>query len=498
MTKCLHHAACQGIIAHEKMYMKLQSKHHIEGLRRLPDDQRTGGSEPEWAIWQTADRDGGPAEDEVRPEFDLTEADPEMDNLVAQYFGDVRQYALLNRAEEDDLWQHIERLKQQVRRALYTSPVCLPTLQHLWQEVVQGELLLHDVVAETTAIADDDPAPYAPFEAAIVSLQALLLRLRQLKTRKRRRVANPAQARQAQRQARAGLWHQWIDTCEALRLQPGAHEALRRTLDAALLEQPGNPALRAARRGWSRANQALEEAKAKMLRANLRLVIYMAKRFRNDDVPFLDLIQEGNMGLMRALEKFEPSRGLKFVTYAHWWVRQAIGRAIVEQCRTVRLPSHVVERKNKLRVAETKLWQVHKRVPNSHELSAELGWTPQEVEALQGTGQVMVRLHEPLSEDGKRFEETVEDEHGLEPDMAVEQQQLKQRVDDCLNGLPEREAQILRLRFGLGTDHAHSLKEIGDLYGLSRERIRQLETLALNKLRGSKGGTLLADFVNMT
>jgi RNA polymerase primary sigma factor len=178
-------------------------------------------------------------------------------------------------------------------------------------------------------------------------------------------------------------------------------------------------------------------------------------------------------------------------------VRQAIGRAIDDQSRTIRLPSHVVERKNKLRAAETKLWQVYKRVPNTQELGVELGWTPQEVETLQDTRQVMVRLHEPLSEDGQLFEEMVEDEQSLEPDVVVSQRELQERLADCLSDLTEREADILRLRFGLDTDHAHSLKEIGDLYGLSRERIRQLETIALNKLRDSKRCAMLADFVDV-
>jgi RNA polymerase sigma factor (sigma-70 family) len=482
--------------------MKLRSEHHIERWRLLPGDQRDGDIEPDWTIWPTAHRDEEPVEaeieeDEGQPELEVSEFDPETDSLVAQYFGDVRHFDLLTRTQEEALWQHIELLKQRVRRALYTAPVCLPTLQTLWQEVIGGERLLHDVVAETTALADDGPAPFARFEAAILSLQELTQRLQHLKTREPQRLDHDASTQRVRRQTHADLWHQWLAICEALRLQPGVHDALRLALEAALLQRPDDAALRTARSGWRRATRALEEAKAKMLRANLRLVIYVAKRFRHDDVPFIDLIQEGNIGLIRALEKFEPSRGLKFVTYAHWWVRQAIGRAIVDQSRTIRLPGHVVERKSKLRAAETKLMRIDKRVPNTQELSAELGWTPQEVEALQDTRQVMVRLHEPLAEDGRLFEEMVEDEQSLEPDVVVSQQELQARVAVCLRSLPDREADILRLRFGLDTDHAHSLQEIGDLYGLSRERIRQLERIALKKLRSSKRSTLLTDFVDV-
>ena len=476
--------------------MKLQYEPTIERLRQPPDDQRVGGTEPGWAIWQATDGKDVPIEDEAQPKPVLTEPAPATDSLVAQYFGDVRQFALLTRTEEEALWRHIEHLKKRVRRALYTAPICLSTLQKLWQRVEQGDLSLRHVVAETPSITDPNPAQVAPFEASIRSLQELTRRLQRLKARQQRCVANRSQARRAMRQACADVWHQWIATCEALRLQPSVHEELHRALGAALRDQPDDLALRAARRGWSRTQGALEEAKAQMLRANLRLVIYIAKRYLNDEVPFLDLVQEGNIGLMRGLEKFEPSRGLKFATYAYWWVRQAIGRALVEQRRTVRLPGHVVERKNKLRAAKTKFWQVYKRAPTPQELSAELGWPPQDVEILQDTGQVMVRLHEPLSEEGRRLEETMEDQQSPDPYAVVAQRELQQRMAACLSGLPEREAHILRLRFGLDTDRPQTLSEIGDLYGLSRERIRQLETLALKKLRGSIPKALLADFVD--
>lgn len=461
--------------------MELRDEHNIGRLGLLPDDFRNEGNGSGRAAWRTADGYDDSVDGEVQPESTFTtETDPETDSLVAQYFGDVRQFALLTRAEENALWQRIEHLKKRVRRALYISPICLPTLLQLWQQVEGGELSLHDVVG-------DDAAQEMSFEASILSLQDLSRCLIKAQKRRVRRTT----------QVHADLWRQWLAACEALELQPGVQDALRCALDEALRNQPDDLALRAAHRGWTRAQRALEEAKAEMLRANLRLVIYMAKRYRNDEVLFLDLIQEGNIGLMRALEKFEPSRGLKFVTYAHWWVRQAIGRAITEQCRTVRLPNHVVERKNKLRAAETKLWQVHKRAPNAQELSEELDWAPQDVEALRDTRQVMVRLHEPLSEDGLRLEEAMEDEHGSDPDVVVEQRELQQRVADCLSDLPEREADILRLRFGLDADRPYSLKEIGELYGLSRERIRQIEVLALKKLRGSKCGAVLADFVDV-
>jgi RNA polymerase primary sigma factor len=234
-----------------------------------------------------------------------------------------------------------------------------------------------------------------------------------------------------------------------------------------------------------------------MLRANLRLVVYVAKRYRRRGVPFLDLIQEGNIGLMRALDKFESHRGLKFVTYAHWWVRQAISRAVVEQHSTVRLPGYMVDLSTKLHNVGTKLGQLYGRAPNVQELSTELGWAPHEVEALQGVKPTMVRLHEPVGEDGRRLEEAIEDEGVPHPDRLVAGTELRQCVVASLADLPERDARLLRLRFGLETDHPHSLREIGVLFGVSRERIRQLEKIALERLRHSTRGAVLADFAGV-
>jgi RNA polymerase primary sigma factor len=258
--------------------------------------------------------------------------------------------------------------------------------------------------------------------------------------------------------------------------------------------QPDNPALRAAHSAWARASRQLSQTKSQMIRANLRLVIHVANRNRGRGVPFLDLIQEGNIGLMRALEKFEHHRGLKFVTYAHWWVRQAISRAITEQYRTVRLPNHVVERKNKLRSLVDRLWGVFGRPPSTQELSVELGWTPQEVEELQAAVQPLVRLHQPIADDGSVLSDILEDQQATKPEEMLADEQLQSRLADCLASLTEREAFILRLRFGLDCEHPHTLQEIADILGLSRERVRQLERQAFDKLRQPHRSALLADF----
>ncbi len=253
--------------------------------------------------------------------------------------------------------------------------------------------------------------------------------------------------------------------------------------------------MKAAHKFWQRSHRQLIQAKTQMLRANLRLVIHVANRYRGRGVPFLDLIQEGNIGLMRALEKFEHRRGLKFVTYAHWWVRQAISRAITEQYRTVRLPNHVVERKNKLRSVGDRLWDIHGRAPNTDELSSELGWSYKEVEELMLAVQPIMRLHQPVADDGSMLTDILEDDQAPKPDDMLAEEQLQRRLADCLASLTEREAFILRLRYGLEADHPHTLQEIADILGLSRERVRQLERQAFEKLRQPHRSALLADFI---
>jgi RNA polymerase sigma factor (sigma-70 family) len=469
---------------------------HAALAEELPADTWLPGDFVQDDAWEETDETDAAVESDAAPAASLTAEDLETANLVTQYFGEVRRFALLSFAEEQALGHRIAAYRARVRRTLCTSPVALPTLTRVWQQVAPADIPLTQVGREVDATTHDQAAWHTQLGEALPRLQDLATRLRSL-ARPGQAPVGTAQERRTRRQERARLWHQWIATWEALQLHPRVYETVRQALDTARGAQPRDPALHTTYRAWARAQQRLEQAKAQMLRANLRLVIHMAKRYRGGGVPFLDLIQEGNLGLMRALDKFEPQRGLKFVTYAHWWVRQAISRAVMGQHRTVRLPSHVVERQHTLRRVSSQLWQVYGRAPSVPELSAALGWTATAVEELRAAGQAILRLHQPITDDGGMLADVLADPQAPQPAARVEEEQFHRRLAECLASLPAREAMILRLRYGLETDHPHTLQEIGDLLGVSRERIRQLEKVALKKLRRPHSNALLADFAEV-
>jgi len=458
----------------------------------LAEDHRSGAFEHEEARWGAPEEDEALAPD-TDPEESPHELDENFDNLVARYFGDVRQFALLSRPEEQALWCRIESAQKRERRALYTAPMAFPILTQLWHQVEREEIPLAHVLHDAEALATRQGDLRRQLGDAMLELQDIATRLQALRPWGRPALQTAAR-RRTMRRAYVALSRQWCKTWEALAVHPQVYDTIRQALAAAHAAQPHDLALHAAHRAWQRAHERLIQMKAKMIRANLRLVIHVANRYRSRGVPFLDLIQEGNIGLMRALEKFEPSRGLKFVTYAHWWVRQAISRAITEQYRTVRLPNHIGERKNKLRAAVDRLWSQYGRPPSSEELSLALRWTREEVEELQAAVQPVIRLQQPLAEDGGSLVDILEDDQAPQPDELLAEDQLQQCLADCLASLTEREAFILRLRYGLESEQPHTLQEIADMLRLSRERVRQLERQAFEKLRQPHRSAMLADF----
>ena len=262
----------------------------------------------------------------------------------------------------------------------------------------------------------------------------------------------------------------------AIRIEAGVFAVQRLGSDVVL-----DPLMR---RDLERVAEDGSRAKDQMMEANLRLVVSLAKRYTGAGMAFLDLIQEGNLGLIRAVEKFDYTKGYKFSTYATWWIRQAIHRALADQSHTIRIPVQVVEEINKVARLQRQMGVELGRQPTPHELARELDVTPQRILELQACAREPLSLHTPTGEDAdSEFGDLIEDSEAIAPPDAITAAELRQQFEVALAMLSEREAAVMRMRFGLADGQPRTLEEIGKVHGITRERIRQIEAKALSKLR---------------
>jgi len=292
------------------------------------------------------------------------------------------------------------------------------------------------------------------------------------------------------------------DEEEVVAMAPSPHDDTSDDSVRLYLREIGKIPLLTAEEEYDLAQKVIKgnkKAKDKMVEANMRLVVSIAKRYSGRGLDFLDLIQEGNTGLLRAVEKFDPNKGFKFSTYATWWIRQAITRAIADQARTIRIPVHMVETINKLLRTQRRLTQELNREPTVEELSKALEIEPEKVEYVMKIKQDISSLDATVGHEGddddSALGDFIEDEERITPEESAASQLLKEQIRDILSSLSDREQKIIKMRFGLDGGKSHTLEEVGQEFAVTRERIRQIEAKALSKLRKHKDTKKLHEYL---